>query len=116
MGFLLFDRTLLALGNVAFIMGLAGLLGFGKTVKFFIRKEKWQGTSSYFAGIGVIVFGWPFCGFVLEMYGIWKLFAAFLPNVIASLKITVPGASGVLSMWPLSIISGYVNDSRRLPV
>ena len=24
-------------------------------------------------------------------YGIWKLFAAFLPNVLASLKMTVPG-------------------------
>merc|ERR1712176_710599 len=75
-----------------------------KTVKFFIRKEKWQGTSSYFVGIGVIIFGWPFCGFVIEMYGVWKLFAAFLPNVIASLKMTVPGASAGLNMWPLSTI------------
>jgi len=114
--FLLFDRTFLALGNVAFLVGLGLLLGPAKTVKFFIRKEKWQGTSSYFAGIGVIVFGWPFCGFVLEMYGIWKLFAAFLPNVITSLKMTVPGASAVLNMWPLSTICGFVNDSRRLPV
>jgi uncharacterized membrane protein HdeD (DUF308 family) len=112
---LLFDRTLLALGNVAFLMGLALLLGPAKAVKFFFRKEKWKGTSAYFAGISVIIFGWPFCGFVLEIYGIWKLFAAFLPNVIASLKMTVPGASTVLGVWPLNKLCDAVYDTRRLP-
>ncbi|CAK0881886.1 unnamed protein product [Prorocentrum cordatum] len=112
---LLFDRTLLALGNIAFLLGLGMLLGPTKAVKFFLRKEKWKGTTAYFSGIGVIVFGWPFCGFLLEMYGVWKLFAAFLPNVLTSLKMTVPGASMVLNTWPLSAICNRINDQRRLP-
>mmetsp|Transcript_24064 Transcript_24064/g.53271 ORF Transcript_24064/g.53271 Transcript_24064/m.53271 type:complete len:139 (-) Transcript_24064:141-557(-) len=114
--FLLFDRTLLALGNVAFLVGLGLLLGVTKAFKFFVRKEKWKGSTSYFLGISLIVWGWPFAGFLLEMYGIWKLFAAFLPNVINSLKLTVPGASTVLGMWPLSWLCSLINDQRRLPV
>ncbi|CAE7529505.1 Golt1a [Symbiodinium natans] len=114
--FLLFDRTLLALGNVAFLVGLALLLGPTKAFKFFFRKEKWKGTTGYFLGIAIIVVGWPFVGFITEMYGIWKLFAAFLPNVLASLKMTVPGAATVLNMWPLSSLCNLIYDQRRLPV
>eukprot|EP00435_Cladocopium_sp_Y103_P061721 s245_g23.t1 len=114
--FLLFDRTLLALGNVAFLFGLALLLGPFKAFKFFFRKEKWKGTTGYFLGIAIIIVGWPFFGFLTEMYGIWKLFAAFLPNVLASLKMTVPGAATVLNMWPLSSLCNLINDQRRLPV
>merc|ERR1719433_2683669 len=55
-----------------------------KIIKFFFRREKWKGTSAFFAGIAIII-GWPFFGFVIELYGVWKLFAAFLPNLIASL-------------------------------
>ena len=114
--FLLFDRTLLALGNVAFLFGLSLLLGPTKAFKFFFRKEKWKGTTGYFVGIAVIIMGWPFFGFLTEMYGIWKLFAAFLPNVLASLKMTVPGAATVLAMPPLSYLCNLINDQRRLPV
>lgn len=114
--FLLFDRTLLALGNVAFLFGLALLLGPFKAFKFFFRKDKWKGTTGYFLGIAIIIVGWPFVGFLTEMYGIWKLFAAFLPNVLASLKMTVPGAATVLNMWPLSSLCNLINDQRRLPV
>ena len=74
---LLFDRTLLALGNIAFLLGLALLLGVTKTCRFFFRMEKWKGSTSYFLGLAVIIYGWSFCGFIIEMYGIWKLFAAF---------------------------------------
>eukprot|EP00930_Biecheleria_cincta_P091810 TRINITY_DN81476_c0_g1_i1.p1 TRINITY_DN81476_c0_g1~~TRINITY_DN81476_c0_g1_i1.p1 ORF type:complete len:139 (-),score=25.96 TRINITY_DN81476_c0_g1_i1:293-709(-) len=114
--FLFFDRTLLALGNVSFLIGLGLLLGPSKAFKFFFRKEKWKGTTGYFVGITLIIIGWSFCGFCVEMYGIWKLFAAFLPNVIASLKMTVPGASTLLNMWPFSVVCNMISDQRRLPV
>eukprot|EP00932_Pfiesteria_piscicida_P006160 SRR837773.16084.p2 GENE.SRR837773.16084~~SRR837773.16084.p2 ORF type:complete len:160 (-),score=34.53 SRR837773.16084:87-500(-) len=112
---LLFDRTLLALGNVAFLLGLSLLMG-KKVVKFFFRKEKWKGTSAFFAGIAVIIIGWPFFGFLIEMYGVWKLFAAFLPNLISSLQYTVPGASTVMNTWPISLVVGAIKDGRRLPL
>eukprot|EP00933_Yihiella_yeosuensis_P010308 TRINITY_DN11671_c3_g1_i1.p2 TRINITY_DN11671_c3_g1~~TRINITY_DN11671_c3_g1_i1.p2 ORF type:complete len:139 (-),score=21.89 TRINITY_DN11671_c3_g1_i1:154-570(-) len=111
-----FDKTLLALGNVAFLIGLGLLLGPAKAFKFFFRKEKWKGSTGYFAGIALIIAGWGFFGFILEMYGIWKLFAAFLPNVLTSLKLTVPGAAVVLAMPPFSWLCNMIQDQRRLPV
>merc|ERR1719422_2565066 len=87
-----------------------------KIIKFFFRKEKVKGTSAFFAGIAVIIIGWPFFGTLIELYGVWKLFAAFLPSLITSLKYTVPGASVVMGMWPISAMVGAINDGRRLPV
>eukprot|EP00927_Polykrikos_kofoidii_P069104 TRINITY_DN64498_c0_g1_i1.p2 TRINITY_DN64498_c0_g1~~TRINITY_DN64498_c0_g1_i1.p2 ORF type:complete len:141 (-),score=37.29 TRINITY_DN64498_c0_g1_i1:237-659(-) len=113
---LLFDRTLLALGNIAFLIGLCLLLGVTKAFRFFFRRDKAKGSTAYFLGIGLIVYGWGFFGFVLEMYGIWKLFAAFFPQVLASLKIGVPGMGIILDMWPLSVLCSYVKESQRLPV
>mmetsp|Transcript_102790 Transcript_102790/g.204093 ORF Transcript_102790/g.204093 Transcript_102790/m.204093 type:complete len:141 (+) Transcript_102790:78-500(+) len=113
---LLCERTLLALGNVAFLFGLGLLLGPSKTFRFFFRKEKWQGSTAYFLGIGLIIYGWSVVGFVLELYGVWRLFAAFLPNVLNSLKMAVPGFSTAMNTWPLSTICSYVYDQRRLPV
>mmetsp|Transcript_21878 Transcript_21878/g.68782 ORF Transcript_21878/g.68782 Transcript_21878/m.68782 type:complete len:139 (-) Transcript_21878:179-595(-) len=112
---LFFERTFLALGNVSFLMGLGLLLGPLQVFKFFFRREKWKGTTSYFVGISLIILRWSFCGFVLQMYGVWKLFAAFLPNVLTSLKMAVPGASMVLNTWPLSTVCSYIYDQRRLP-
>merc|ERR1711920_530244 len=114
--FLLFDRTLLALGNLAFLLGLGFLLGPAKAFKFFFRKEKWKGSAALFVSFGMIPYGFSFFGFLIELYGIWKLFAAFLPNVITSLKTFVPGAATVLNMWPFSMLTSYIYDSRRLPV
>lgn len=112
---LFFDRALLSLGDMAFIMGLCFLLGPSKTGKFFFRKEKWQGTSGFFGGFLLIIYGWAFFGFIGQCYGIWKLFAAFLPNVVASLKM-VPGIGPLLNVWPLSLLCGKIYDNRRLPV
>mmetsp|Transcript_128135 Transcript_128135/g.332248 ORF Transcript_128135/g.332248 Transcript_128135/m.332248 type:complete len:138 (-) Transcript_128135:100-513(-) len=113
--FLLFDRTLLALGNVAFLLGLGLLMG-KKVVKFFFRREKWKGSTSFFLGIAIIIFGWPFFGFLIELYGVWKLFAAFLPNLLNSLQFMVPGASIVLNTWPISVAVNAIKENRRLPL
>mmetsp|Transcript_16679 Transcript_16679/g.35836 ORF Transcript_16679/g.35836 Transcript_16679/m.35836 type:complete len:139 (-) Transcript_16679:145-561(-) len=113
---LFFDRTLLALGNVAFLLGLSLLMG-SKVVKFFFRREKVVGTSAFFCGIAVIILlGWPFVGFIIELYGVWKLFAAFLPNLIASIQYTVPGANMVMNTWPISVAVGAIKENRRLPL
>ena len=56
----LFDRALLALGNVAFLAGLTCLLGVEKTSRFFIKKR--LPSVVYFGGIALIIYGWPFVG------------------------------------------------------
>lgn len=109
----LFDRALLALGNLAFIAGLTFLLGVEKTSRFFIKKR--LPSLVFFGGCALIIYGWPFVGFCLEIYGVWKLFATFLPNVVNTLKM-VPGVDSVLAVPPFSWLVQYVDDNRRLPV
>ena len=113
--FFLFERTLLSLGNLAFMIGLGFLLGPQKTFRFFFRREKKVASTSFFAGFVMVLFGWAFTGTCVEMYGFWKLFSAFLPNVIQSLKF-VPGMGLVLGLPGIRNLVNYANDQRRLPV
>lgn len=109
----LFNRALLALGNFGFLGGLVFLLGVEKTTKFFVKKK---GPSLFFfGGNAIIIYGYPFIGFCIELFGLWKLFVTFLPNVVNTLKL-VPGVSSVLAAPPICYIVEYINDTRRLPV
>jgi hypothetical protein len=113
---LIFDRFLLSIGNVSFLMGLCFLLGLQKTGRFFLRKEKAVGTGTYFTGIALILYGWAFFGFLIQLYGFWKLFSSFIPNVIQSLKM-IPGVNVIFNMPGIGMILNKVNDSqKRLPV
>ena len=111
----LFERTLLSLGNLAFMVGLTFLLGFQKTMRFFLRKEKKVASSAFFLGFLLVLFGWALVGTVVELYGFWKLFAAFVPNVIQSLKF-IPGMSVVLNLPGIRNLVNIAYDQRRLPV
>merc|ERR1712098_876015 len=116
LGVLLFlDRFLLSVGNVAYLMGLCFLLGVQKTGRFFFRKEKAVGATLYFVGLGLIVYRWAFVGFCIQLYGFWKLFASFLPNVIQSLKM-IPGVNMLFKLPGFSHVADKVYESRRLPV
>ena len=58
------------------------------------RENLWpasQGTGPYLLGMALIIYGYAFIGFVTQIYGFWKLFASFLPNVIQSIKMVTLG-------------------------
>lgn len=73
-----FDRSLLAFGNILFLLGLPLIIGPQKTLVFFARRQKLKGTAAFAAGILLILFRWAFVGFVVELYGIAVLFGDFL--------------------------------------
>jgi len=71
---LFFDRALLAMGNILFLVGITLLLGPSRTFLFFARRQKWRGSAAFWAGILLILLRWPLVGFVVECYGIFVLF------------------------------------------
>ncbi|KAG6365938.1 hypothetical protein INS49_000114 [Diaporthe citri] len=73
--FLFFDRAMLAMGNILFLIGLTIIIGPQKTLLFFARKQKAKGTAAFFAGLALILLRWPLIGFCVELYGIMVLFA-----------------------------------------
>ncbi|VDD78740.1 unnamed protein product [Mesocestoides corti] len=79
---LLFDAGLLALGNILFIFGLWLFVGAERVLRFFFQWHKLKGTSFFFGGIFVVLFGFPLIGTVIELYGSFCLFSGFMPVVV----------------------------------
>ncbi|KAF1814776.1 Got1 family protein [Eremomyces bilateralis CBS 781.70] len=77
-----FDRAMLAMGNILFLIGLPLLLGLQKTFSFFARRHKLPGTAAFTLGILLILFRWPLIGFLVELYGIVVLFGDFLGTLV----------------------------------
>ncbi|KOS17621.1 Protein transport protein GOT1 [Escovopsis weberi] len=76
-----FDRAMLAMGNILFLIGLTIIIGPQKTLLFFARKQKAKGTAAFFAGLILILIRWTFTGFLVEAYGIAVLFGDFLGTI-----------------------------------
>ncbi|KAE8140593.1 Got1-domain-containing protein [Aspergillus pseudotamarii] len=78
---LFFDRSLLAMGNILFLIGLTLIIGVQKTLAFFSRRQKLKGTAAFTAGIILILLRWPLTGFLIELYGLFILFGDFLITI-----------------------------------
>ncbi|KAF6233701.1 hypothetical protein HO173_007913 [Letharia columbiana] len=76
-----FDRAMLAMGNILFLLGLTLIIGLQKTAVFFARRQKLKGTAAFAAGIILIVLRWPLVGFLIELYGIFVLFGDFFSTI-----------------------------------
>lgn len=83
-----FDRALLALGNILFLVGIILLIGPARTVAFFWRPGKKRGTICFALGIVMVLFGWTFFGMIIELFGILNLFGNFFPIVLSGLRST----------------------------
>ncbi|GFQ96973.1 vesicle transport protein GOT1B [Trichonephila clavata] len=100
----LFDKGLLALGNILFLSGLAFVIGLERTFRFFFQRHKLKGSVAFFGGILIVLFGWPLVGMLIEIYGFIVLFSGFLPIVVNFLR-RVPVLGTILNFPILNKIS-----------
>lgn len=113
---LLFDKGLLAIGNILFIAGLASVIGLERTFRFFFQKHKAKASISFFGGIIIVLVGWPIVGMLFEMYGFILLFSGFFPVAINFLR-RVPILGTFLNMPGISaIMDRLAGDSGRTRV
>uniref|UniRef100_A0A1A9WAG2 Vesicle transport protein GOT1B n=1 Tax=Glossina brevipalpis TaxID=37001 RepID=A0A1A9WAG2_9MUSC len=82
----LFDKGLLAIGNILFLSGLGCVTGLERTFRFFFQRHKFKGTSAFFGGIFVVLMGYPLIGMIIESYGFFALFSGFFPVAIGFLS------------------------------
>ncbi|XP_076248822.1 LOW QUALITY PROTEIN: vesicle transport protein GOT1B [Calliopsis andreniformis] len=108
---LLFDKGLLAIGNILFISGLACVIGPKRTLSFFFQRHKIKASISFLGGIIVVLMGWPIVGMIIETYGFVLLFSGFLPVAINFLR-RVPVLGTILSMPGLSKILDMIAEIR----
>uniref|UniRef100_U5EWB4 Putative vesicle-mediated transport n=1 Tax=Corethrella appendiculata TaxID=1370023 RepID=U5EWB4_9DIPT len=113
---LLFDKGLLAIGNILFICGLACVIGLERTFRFFFQKHKVKASIAFFGGISIVLFGYPLIGMIVETYGFVLLFSGFFPVAINFLR-RVPLLGTFLNMPGISkIVDKLAGDSNRTTV
>jgi len=81
-----FDRVLLAFGNLLFISGLSFIIGLQRTFNFFFQRHKLKSSGCFFAGIFIVLLGWPLIGMLTEFYGFFLLFSGFFPVILNFLR------------------------------
>ncbi|XP_063911233.1 vesicle transport protein GOT1B isoform X1 [Zophobas morio] len=104
---LLFDKSLLALGNILFIAGLACVIGLERTFRFFFQRHKIKASIAFFGGIIIVLVGWPLVGMLFETYGFVLLFSGFFPVAINFLR-RVPVLGTVLNLPGLSKLINWL--------
>jgi len=109
----IFDKGLLALGNILFLTGLSFVIGLERTFRFFFQRHKIRGSAAFFGGIFIVLFGWPLVGMIIEMYGFIVLFSGFLPVAVNFLR-RVPVLGSILNFPILNkIINKIAGDPNR---
>eukprot|EP00127_Corallochytrium_limacisporum_P002249 Clim_evm37s109 gene=Clim_evmTU37s109 len=111
---LLFDRGLLAMGNVFFLSGIAFLIGLEKTFRFFFQRRKWRGTAFFIGGMIIVLYGWPVTGMLVEGFGFLNLFGDFFPTIISFLRRT-PIIGPLLNLPVVAQIIDMISEPK-LPV
>ncbi|KAH8397922.1 hypothetical protein KR222_006566, partial [Zaprionus bogoriensis] len=113
---LLFDKGLLAIGNILFIAGLGCVIGVERTLRFFFQRHKVKGTTAFFGGIVIVLLGWPIVGMIIESYGFFALFSGFFPVAINFLG-RVPVLGSLLNLpFMQKIVQKLGGDGNRTTV
>ncbi|KAF2880086.1 hypothetical protein ILUMI_26098 [Ignelater luminosus] len=113
---MLFDKSLLALGNILFIAGLSCVIGLERTFRFFFQRHKVKASIAFFGGIIVVLAGWPIIGMLLETYGFVLLFSGFFPVAVNFIR-RVPVLGTILNMPGISrLVDKLAGDTSRTMV
>lgn len=115
--FTLFDRSLLALGNILFLLGIFLIIGVNRTIVFFTKPKKRRGSLCMFFGIFLLIFlkKLTFLGFLIESFGIINLFGDFFGPVIMFLR-SLPIVGPLLSNPYIAPIVDRIAGITVLPV
>ncbi|XP_074307502.1 vesicle transport protein GOT1-like [Silene latifolia] len=110
----LFDKGLLAMGNILFLSGLALTIGLKSTMQFFMKPQNYKGTISFGVGFFFVLIGWPILGMILESYGFLVLFSGFWPTLAVFVQ-RIPVLGWILQHpFFRSLIDRY--RGKRVPV
>lgn len=76
---LFFNKTLMRLGNILFLLGIPLTIGPGRTAGYFLQPKKSRATLCLAFGIFMVLVGHPVIGIAAEIFGLLNLFGNFFP-------------------------------------
>lgn len=91
------DSVLMSIGNLMFLGGIPMILGIAKTKNLFLRPSSRKGSITFAVGIFLVLFRWPFFGFVLQAFGFLNLFGDFFPGLLRFAR-ALPVIGNILNM------------------
>eukprot|EP01134_Creolimax_fragrantissima_P000689 CFRG0689T1 len=109
---LVFDRGLLAMGNILFMLGLALLNGMTKFLRLILQRDRWYGSLAFVGGIVIVLSGWCFLGIVMELGGFFLLFWDFFPIAISYVQ-RLPMVGYLLELTGISQVLNWMFPARR---
>ena len=109
---LFFDASLIAIGNVLFLVGVVFCIGLKGTIAIFTRRDRIRGTVCLVLGILLVLMKWGILGVALEGFGFLNLFGNFLP-VALNLARQVPFLSVILDLPVISQAADFVAGKTR---
>ena len=101
--FFFFERSLLLLGDICFIVGICILLGVKGSLGFFMKKSKLIPSMIYLFGFFFLVMRWAFVGAIVQLYALFSMFKSFLPFIfeyLMSLPVIGPFLSKITRVQP----------------
>ncbi|BFZ03922.1 hypothetical protein BsWGS_06961 [Bradybaena similaris] len=110
---LLFDKGLLAIGNILFITGLAFIIGLERTYRFFFQRHKLKATSFFVGGMLLVLIGWPVVGMLVELYGFILLFSGFFPVAVNFMR-RLPVLGTILNLPGIKSVADRFGDCSSL--
>ncbi|CAG5121835.1 unnamed protein product [Candidula unifasciata] len=110
---LLFDKGLLAIGNILFVSGLAFVIGLERTYRFFFQRHKLKATGFFVGGMLIVLIGWPVVGMLVELYGFILLFSGFFPVAVNFMR-RVPVLGTILNLPGIKSVADRFSDSSSL--
>ncbi|KAG0452790.1 hypothetical protein HPP92_025148 [Vanilla planifolia] len=111
---LLFDKGLLAMGNILFLSGVMITIGLNSTIQFFSKPKNYKGTASFGFGFFLLLIGWPVLGMIFEAYGFIVLFSGFWPTLAVFLQ-RLPIVGWIFQQpFVLAFLDRF--KSKRVPV
>lgn len=113
-GLLFFDRGFLSIGNILFLIGLTLVIGVRKTYHFFFQVRKLRGSTLFFAGILLVLWGRTFFGIFLQSFGFINLFGDFFPVALAFAR-RIPVIGTILNLPGVrQLVDGIVYSRSRV--
>lgn len=84
--FLMFNKSLLRIGNFLFIAGVPMTIGPSRTMGYFMQPKKVRATATLACGIFLVLIGWPVLGIGMEIFGLLNLFGNMFPVLMMLLR------------------------------
>jgi hypothetical protein len=115
-GVLMFlDSSMLTLGNILFVAGVALVMGPQRCRSFFFDPKRRRASICYFLGISLVMMGWCFFGIILQGFGTLNLFGNFFPMVARVLE-AMPVVGAFMRLSVVQTIMMQLDVGRRRSV